>query len=151
MEMTCNQMWEHKWLMLFCLCLEMLSYHILVPVCPVLLLFLVLALQPLVHNCVPVDGCVINHSRTLPCHHDGRVILGISLNVLWLWAAGYRWETKRQVFRRKKSWLCGQFARNFGKPERVRLKLLTVVIIAEDQNKTSTETVHCVSAPCSWR
>ena len=64
------------------------SYHVLVPVCPILLLGLVLALQPLVGDGVPVDGGVVNHAGALPRHHDGRVVLGIGLNVFWLQAAG---------------------------------------------------------------
>lgn len=69
-------------------CEGILSYHILVPVCPVLLLARVSALQPLVGDGVPVDGCVVNRAGTLPRHHDGRVVLGVSLDVLWLRAAG---------------------------------------------------------------
>lgn len=61
-----------------------LLYHILVSIRPVLLFALVLALESLVGDCVPVDGCVVNHAGTLPCHDDGCVVLGISLNIFWL-------------------------------------------------------------------
>ena len=65
-------------------CREIFPYHILVPVCPVLLLVLVSALQPLVRDGVPVDGRVVNHAGALPRHHDGGVVLSIGLNVLRL-------------------------------------------------------------------
>lgn len=68
------------------------SYHVLVPVGPVLLLAGLSALQPLVGDGVPVDGGVVDHARTLPRHHDGRVVLGVGLNVLRLRAAGWRWQ-----------------------------------------------------------
>lgn len=60
------------------------SYHVLVSVGPVFLLGLVLALEPLVRDCVPVYGCVVHHARSLPCHDDGRVVLGIGLNIFRL-------------------------------------------------------------------
>lgn len=86
-----------KWCFhLFWWCDETLSYHVLVSICPVLLLALVTALQPLVGDGVPVDGRVVNHTWTLPHHHDGRIVLGVSLNILWLWAAGWRWQEKKK-------------------------------------------------------
>lgn len=89
-----------------------LPYHVLVSIRPVLLLALLPALENLVDDCVPVDGGVEDHPGTLPRHHDGGVVLGVGLNVLWLWGAGWRQEKrgkKKRLFNAKhrsdaKSW-----------------------------------------------
>lgn len=64
-----------------------LSYHVLIPVRPVLAPDLVSALQPLIGDGVPVDGGVVNCPGALPRHHNGCVILGIGLNIFRLWTA----------------------------------------------------------------